>query len=100
MKTIFNNKEGGFIRYLSLFLVFIVIVTTFSIDVADVVESEPVQFAWNAIKRAWSDYWQPWISFVWNGVFVPTWNWISGFLPASSGEEGSDIATSTLLTNN
>jgi len=94
-----RNKQGGFIRYLSLFLVFIIIVTTFSIDVADIIESEPVQFAITSIKYAWSNYWQPWLSFAWNDMVMPVWNWVSGYLPQGTSGEGSEIATSTLSTN-
>jgi len=98
MNTRLNNKQGGFVKYLGLFLVFIIIVTTFSIDVADIVESEPVQFTRSAIGYAWSHYWQPWLGFAWNEMFVPAWNWLTGFFPSGGGEEVAETINSTVET--
>lgn len=95
MERNFNNKKRGFIKYLSLFLVFIIIVTTFHIDVADIVESDFVQLVIAGVKRAWADYWHPGLLYAWEHALEPVWNWVSGFLPAEIGGEGSEVATTT-----
>ncbi len=98
MKTNLDNKKGGVIKYLALFLVFIVIVTTFSIDVADIVESDFVQLAIAGTKRAWVDYWHPGLLFAWDSVLEPLWNWTLEILPATTNGEGSEVVTSAIPT--
>lgn len=63
-----NKSQGGFIKLLVLFVIFIAIVTYFNISVSDIVEWGPVQTIINFFKIMWINFFSPAINWLYDGM--------------------------------
>ena len=63
-----NNKQGGFIKTIIIFIIVVATLSYFKIDIASVVESEPVQAVWSFSKTLFTNYVAPAAEYIWNNV--------------------------------
>ena len=61
-------KQGGFIKTIVLFLLVIATLAYFNIDVAEIIESEPVQAVWGFTQTVWTNFVAPGIEYFWNNI--------------------------------
>ena len=76
------EKERGFIKYIVIFIVLVVLIAMFNIDVRTIIESDLVQSVYYYIKVI--------LSFIYD-AFVK----VIGQLPTNGGDMATSTATST-----
>ena len=85
------NKNQGFIRYIILIVIFLLILSFFNVSLRGLVFSEAFQDNWNFIAdllqqawafiiSIWSVYLSPWLSHIWDNILLPLYLWIKGYL--------------------
>ena len=77
-----TEKERGFIKYIVIFIILVVIIAMFNIDVGAIIESDFVQSVYHYIKVI--------LSFIYD-AFVK----VIGQLPTNEGNMATSTATST-----
>lgn len=59
-----KQRETGFLQLIIIFIIFIAIISYFSIDVRGIVESDAFQWALGLAKGLWLNYISPAINFI------------------------------------
>lgn len=59
-----KQRESGFIQLIIIFIIFIAIISYFSIDVRGIVESDTFQWGLGLAKGLWVNYISPAINFI------------------------------------
>ncbi len=77
MKTIRNQK--GFIKWIIIFIIFIMIMSYFGIDLRAIVESPASQgnlgYIWSLSSTVWNNYLKSPVLYFWNNIFINLlWN--------------------------
>ncbi len=74
MKKVQSNRQGGFIKLLVLFVILIVIISYFGIDLRAIVESPETQgnlgYVWGLAVTVWDNYLARPVLYFWNNIFV------------------------------
>ena len=78
-----DSKHNGFIKYIIIFVILVVLIATFNIDVRAIVESDFVQSVYHYIKIILS---------IIHDAFLK----VIGQLPTNGGEVATSTATSTM----
>jgi len=73
MNTIRNNK-GGFIKWIIIFIIFIIIISYFGLDLRAIVESPQTQgnlgYVWSLVAGVWNNYLANPVLYFWNNIFI------------------------------
>ncbi|MBU4479853.1 hypothetical protein KKG48_00205 [Patescibacteria group bacterium] len=72
----FNNKnnQSGFIKWILIIIIAIIILSYFNFDLRAIVESPETQgnlgYAWGLVVIVWDDYLAGPILYLWNDIFI------------------------------
>jgi len=73
MKIIRNNKRG-FIKWIVIFIIFVIIISYFGIDLRAIVESPQTQgnlgYVWILTENVWNNYLKNPVLYFWNNIFI------------------------------
>jgi len=73
MNTI-RNKQGGLIKWILIFVIFIIIISYLGLDLRAIVESPETQgnigYVWSLTTTAWNNYLKSPVLYFWNNIFI------------------------------
>jgi hypothetical protein len=68
------SRQGGLIKLILIFIILIITLSYFGIDIRGIVESERTQqnfsYAWSLATTIWYDYLADPITYFWNNIFI------------------------------
>ncbi len=63
-----QQKQGGFIKMIVIFILIIATLAYFNIDISKIIESKPVQAIWSFTQTVWTNFVAPAGEYIWNTV--------------------------------
>ncbi|MCR4330751.1 MAG: hypothetical protein NUV49_02635 [Patescibacteria group bacterium] len=74
MKKMQSRRQGGFVKLLVLFVILIIIISYFGIDLRAIVESPETQgnlgYVWSLAVTLWDNYLARPVLYFWNNIFI------------------------------
>jgi len=74
MSRVRHNQKGGFIKFLVLFIIVIIVISYFGIDLRAIVESPETQgnlgYVWGLAVTVWEGYLERPLLYFWNNIFI------------------------------
>ncbi len=74
----YQSQQGGFIKWIVLILILLIVLGYFGFDVREIIESDQVQdnihYVWTFVVNVWDTYlkgpaiylWNIWVDFIWS----------------------------------
>ena len=91
-----KNKQSGFIKFIIIIIIAIIILSYFGFDLRSIIESPVTQdnlgYTWGLVIGFWDDYLAGPIYYLWNDIFIDLlWNSFVDNLERIKGGEATTI---------
>jgi hypothetical protein len=95
------NKNRGFIRWILLIIIGIIILSYFGFDLRTIIEDDQTQenvgYVWGFVLMVWENYLQTPVLWVWNNIILFIWNdlFLDNLHKLGNGELSNEIYDAT-----